>query len=200
MKTKVLLSLLLLSISVTSFCKTWTVVNSGATFSPDSITIMQGDSVQFTLASVHNANEVSLDIWQAGGNTHLTGGFETAFGGGLVLPAQLAVGTHYFVCTPHAAIGMKGVIIVQNATQIAANYLKSDISIYPNPSSDFIKVKSSRNTLGATYVITDQIGRQVLTGKLINENTLVDINQLPSGIYMFQVGQQSNLTFKLVKK
>ena len=115
MKAKIFLSLLLFSISFTGICTTWTITNSGFTFTPATIYIVLGDSVNFVIASVHNAREVSQTTWNSNGTTALTGGFQTAFGGGMVLPAQLAVGTHYYVCTPHASIGMKGTIIVCSA-------------------------------------------------------------------------------------
>lgn len=101
--------------STAAFCTTWTVVNSGFAFSPATLTITDGDIVQFTLASNHNAREVSQTTWNANGNTALSGGFQTAFSGGTVTAAQLTVGTHYYVCSPHAGGGMKATIIVQAA-------------------------------------------------------------------------------------
>lgn len=116
MKTKISLSLLLLSAGLTGFSTTVIVTNQSNSFSPNSVTITLGDSVKFLIASAHDAREVSLTTWSTNGNTALSGGFQTPFGGGLVLPAQLTVGTHYFVCTPHASMGMKGVITVQACT------------------------------------------------------------------------------------
>ncbi len=116
MKTKILLSLLMLSSSLTAFCTVFTINNSGNTFTPANITITFGDTVNFVIAGSHDAREVSQTTYNANGNTALPGGFQTPFGGGMVLPAQLAVGTHYFVCTPHAAFGMKGIITVVSCT------------------------------------------------------------------------------------
>lgn len=110
---KITFLLLLLFTSLAGFSTIWTITNSGNSFTPASITINLGDSVNFVLGTSHNASEVSQTTWNANGNIPLSGGFETAFGGGIVLPAQLGVGTHYYVCTPHASVGMKGVIIVQ---------------------------------------------------------------------------------------
>lgn len=111
---KILLSLLLVSISIAGYSKIWTINNSGSTFSPATITIVYGDTVRFTITVAHDAREVSQTTWNAGGTTALPGGFQTPFGGGLVLPTQLGVGTHYYICTPHVGIGMKGTIIVQS--------------------------------------------------------------------------------------
>ncbi len=112
MKLKSLLALLLITISTSAFCTIWTINTSGFTYTPATTNILFGDTVVFTIGGSHDAREVSLATWTANGNTPLPGGFQTAFGGGIVLPAQLSVGTHYFVCTPHASMGMKGTIIV----------------------------------------------------------------------------------------
>ncbi|HNT19496.1 MAG TPA: T9SS type A sorting domain-containing protein [Saprospiraceae bacterium] len=102
--------------SLPGFCKTWFVTNSGNSFSPATITISPGDSVQFNLAVAHNVREVSQGTWNANGTSSLAGGFQLPFGGGLVLPAQLGAGTHYYVCVPHASQGMKGTIVVQGCS------------------------------------------------------------------------------------
>ena len=114
MKIKIILSLLLLFTSLSAFCTIWTVGNAGATFTPDTITINPGDTVNFILDPSHDALEVSQSTWNLNDNTPLFGGFLTPYGGGLVLPAHLSIGTHYYVCEPHASMGMKAVIIVQS--------------------------------------------------------------------------------------
>lgn len=198
---KITLSLLLFSISMTGFCTTWTIT-AGTTpfvFTPDIITITLGDSVDFVIASNHNAIEVSQTTWDANGITS-DGGFSVPLGGGLVLPAQLTVGTHWYVCSPHAADGMKGVIIVQNATGIVENQLHANFSVYPNPSSDLITIKVNAELLSSIYRITDQLGITVLTGKLTTVNTIININELTVGLYLLQVGEQKKQTFKILKK
>ena len=98
--------------AVSTFSNVTTIVSSGFTFSPSSANISAGDSVLFQLASIHNAVEVSQATWNADGTTPLAGGFSLPHGGGLVLPAQLTPGIHYYVCQPHASMGMKGTITV----------------------------------------------------------------------------------------
>jgi plastocyanin len=135
MKTNLLLVLLILSISFEGFGKKWTVSNSGYSFSPATLTINQGDNVNFNLNSIHNTVEVYQAEWNSNGSSSLSGGFSTSFGGGLVLPTKLTAGTHYYVCTPHASGGMKGKIIVQATTDIDEIQMQPEISVYPNPSN-----------------------------------------------------------------
>ena len=140
MKTKNLLTVLFFLATMTGYSKVWHIVNVGATFSPANITIALGDSVNFDISSPHDGTEVSLATWNANASTPLSGGFKTPVGGGMVLPAQLAIGTHHFVCTPHASMGMKGTIVVQNnATGIKDIETQNAISVFPNPSKGLIK-------------------------------------------------------------
>src|SRR4030042_234297 len=102
--------------ATTAFSTTWTITSSGSAFTPATITITLGDDINFVLAEIHNAREVSQVSWDANNNTPLPGGFNIPYGGGLVPSAQLGIGTHYYVCDPHISIGMKGKIIVQSTT------------------------------------------------------------------------------------
>ncbi|MBK7966307.1 MAG: hypothetical protein IPK10_14175 [Bacteroidetes bacterium] len=72
-----------------------------------------GDTVTFSINGSHDAREVSQTTWNANSSAALLGGFQVPFGGGTLFPAQLGVGTHYYVCTNHISMGMKGTIIVQ---------------------------------------------------------------------------------------
>ena len=85
-----------------------TISNLGNSFSPATLTINLGDTVVFSIAGIHNVVEVSQTTWNANGNTQLPGGFSRGFGGGMVVITT--TGIHYYVCSPHASVGMKGTI------------------------------------------------------------------------------------------
>ena len=90
----------------------WTISNTLNTFNPLVLTITQGDSVNFHLASSQNVVEVSLDTWNAYGR-ELQAGFSLPYGGGTLHPSQLSVGKHYYVSSLHSIVGMKGIIVVK---------------------------------------------------------------------------------------
>ena len=73
-KNLLILSILILNIAISSG-KTWIVTYSGFTFSPSTITINLGDTVNFQLSSIHSALEVSQATYNADENTALKGGF-----------------------------------------------------------------------------------------------------------------------------
>lgn len=199
MKTKILLSFIFIFLYITASTKTWTITNSGFSFSPASLTISNGDSVVFELGTIHNSREVSQATWQENGSTALTGGFELPFGGGLVLPAQLPVGTHYYVCVPHASGGMKGQIIVQNSTGIPEDLLKNNYAIYPNPTSGLINFKAINVFIGSEYIIADQAGRQLLEGRIEQNETRINLESLESGVYFLQLVGIKGQSIRIVK-
>ena len=58
--------------------------------------------------------------------------------------------------------------------------------IYPNPTSNFITIKSDQ-LMNSMFNLFDQQGRKVMNGKLRGKNTEVSIGKLPQGIYTIQV-------------
>ena len=201
MKTKTLLFALLFIATTSVFATTWTVTNSANTFTPATITINLGDDVMFNITNAHDAREVSEATWNVSGNTALSGGFQTPFGGGLVPASQLGVGTHYYVCTPHASIGMLGRIIVQDLTTGIASVGQSlNSSVYPNPTTDFIKVDLSDNSNGVGFEVFNAVGVLIMTGNLSDEVSTIDVRNLPSGTYLMQLKGRQNTRLKFVKQ
>lgn len=199
MKKLITLSVLLFSISLSAYCTTWTVTNAGETFTPATITIILGDDVNFDLQSAHNAREVSQSTWNANGNTPLPGGFETPFGGGLVSSSKLTVGTHWYVCAPHASNGMKGMIIVQAATATNDNQAQINLSAYPNPFSNVLIIEVNKIGLDCQYILSDQLGRQVQHGVLFHDYSVLDMSFLKPGIYLFRITGNKSQSMKLIK-
>jgi plastocyanin len=190
-----LLSFLLSAIVTTGFCTIHTISNSGTTFSPSTITINVGDSIRFTLANNHNAVEVSEATWNSNGSTALPG-FSVPFGGGVVPAADLPVGTHYYVCVPHAAIGMKGKIIVQSVTGVNETLLNPDISIFPNPTKGVILINMINSEPQKNYNLNifDISGANILTTNISNQlSNNVDLSEFPKGVYFIQINNESEL-------
>jgi len=200
MKTKFLLLLLLLPVIVPAYSITWQVTNSGFSFTPATVTIHLGDNVNFTLDANHNAVEVSSATWNANGATS-NGGFSADFGGGLVAASLLTLGTHYYVCQPHASLGMKAKIVVLATTAVAETQMPLNITLAPNPASSFIRITANENNLiGSDYALFDRLGRQMLTGKLTDQVTSVAVDKLSSGLYFMRIVARNTETFKVMIK
>ncbi len=205
------LSLLLICISM-GYAATHTITNSGFAFSPATLTVTAGDTIIFSLAGIHDAVEVSQATWDADGSTALSGGFSVPFGGGSTVLTH--TGIHYYVCQPHASLGMKGSITVNPASATAVregNGIPARFSLsqnYPNPFNP---------TTVITYEIPDKsfvslrlfnlLGQEIAT--LVNEqaqpgkySVTWDGSSQPSGIYFYTMktaGFQETKKLMIVK-
>ncbi len=112
MKKSILLILGLFLAQLTGFAGTVTITNSGNTFTPSTLTVDINDDIFFDISSNHNAVEVSQTTYNANGNTPLPNGFSVPYGGGTIQASTLGAGDHYYVCTPHAGLGMKGTLTI----------------------------------------------------------------------------------------
>lgn len=175
-----------------SFATKHTVTNSGTTFSPSNLTINVNDTVVFSLSSSHDAVEVSKTTYDANGNTS-NNGFKLLLGGGTHV--FKTAGTYYYVCTPHAHLGMKGVITVTGATGVAD--ISGDfqvLNVYPNPSSGFIKVNYLlANKAKVNIQLLDANGRVVKTllskteGAGLHEETISIQGTIKPGVYFINL-------------
>jgi plastocyanin len=174
---------------------THTITNSGFTFSPATITVAPGDTVNFVLASIHNAEEVSQSTWDANGNTS-NGGFQTPFGGGTVVLLQ--PGTYYYVCQTHASMGMKGIINVTSTTDVPPGpggtperfTLQQN---YPNPFNPSTSISFSIPEISyVTIKIYNLIGVEIqtLTERSYNPGNYIvtwNASNNSSGVYFYQL-------------
>lgn len=211
MKKSVLFGVFALLISGFSSGASVTIINSGFTFSPDNITINSGDTVNFQLASMHNAVEVSETTWNSNGNTALPG-FSLPFGGGQV--TGLAAGVHFYVCAPHASLGMKGKITVTSPAginDIAEGRAK--INIYPNPTSGKFTLQFSRSgsQVGSFSGNDQQSGLEIfnILGEKIADmpnfisqaSNEIDLSSVPDGIYFIRINDRKKIyTERLIKQ
>lgn len=166
------------------------VVTSNFKFSPVNVTINQGENVEFTTESFHNAVEVSEATYNATGTTS-NGGF--SIGKGVTQSVTFNIpGTYYYVCTVHPS--MKGTITVNSANGIEKNNIISEISVFPNPTHgdaklEFSVVKAGKVEINLLNVIGKKIENVSSTedlpvGKFVKN---LNISDLPQGIYFVEI-------------
>jgi hypothetical protein len=73
------------------------------------------------------------------------------------------------------------------------------ISIFPNPTTSKITVKSSLELIGKEFTIYDQLGKEVMSGIITSEETEIDLSNLSEGVYLFKAGTEMQETFKIFK-
>jgi hypothetical protein len=85
-------------------------------------------------------------------------------------------------------------------TGINETVREAGFTIYPNPASNMITIKTGNTFPGNSYSITDQAGKLILKGKLTDGITSVDISKLNNGMYFLNIGERSQNTFKIIKQ
>jgi hypothetical protein len=89
-----------------------------------------------------------------------------------------------------------------SAITLGANALEKQvemINVYPNPTADFLTVKSESNTAIDNAVITDTTGKVLLTQN-INTNK-IDVQSLSKGLYLLQLSTgDKKETKKFIKR
>ena len=93
-------------------------------------------------------------------------------------------------------------LICQDITTTGVNDISNDdlFSVFPNPAQHVINVKAETKLLGSVYSIFDNTGKIVLTGKINSTNTIIELDNLSGGIYLFSVGENMKQTFKVIKE
>jgi hypothetical protein len=74
------------------------------------------------------------------------------------------------------------------------------IVMFPNPTTNHISIKVQSIDVGSNYNIYDLQGRIIQSGKLINENTNLDMNNWNRGVYIIVLEGNLHKTFKFTKE
>lgn len=159
------------------------VVASGMSFTPSTLTISMGDTVQWdNISGFHNVN----------GTQATYPSNPVSFGNG---PASApwtyifvfnTIGVYNYNCDVHGT-GMSGTITVQPATTI--NEIKNDklISVFPNPTREYftINLNKSYQTV-SLYNVTGELVKK------FNPSNKYFVNDLSKGIYILSVEIDEN--------
>ena len=172
---KRLSALFLFAASLTAGAQT--ITQTGFAFSPATLTVNAGDDITITVGSPHTCTEVTETTWNANGNTS-NGGFN--FSAGTHTLNLTTPGTYYYVCIPHASMGMKGKIIVNSSTGVAENIPTPTFQVFPNPATTELQVMTAEP--GQVITLIDAQGREALR-QVVNSSDRLDIAGLEPGNY-----------------
>ncbi len=85
---------------------------------------------------------------------------------------------------------------VSGVEQIAS---ASNITVFPNPASDYVICPATRKGEVEEYAILDQLGRTILTGTLSATKEMINLSSLSPGVYQLVLPQR-HFTWKLCKQ
>ena len=162
-------------------------------YDPDTLYIMPGDTVDVIINGYHSVTEIDSIDW-VNNTDNPNGGFDVGFGSSdpntwFVVNTP---GTYYYICEPHAMMGMKGILIVQNPNAVIEQaYFKPE---------NFNAYKLNENSINLMYKDSNQLnvfdinGKQVFQSELdINSEEFTIPNQFKTGTYIFRFSKDNNL-------
>jgi PKD repeat protein/sugar lactone lactonase YvrE len=89
-----------------------------------------------------------------------------------------------------------------NITTVGINNLSldNDLKVFPNPTKNSITITNKTNLISKKYIITNLIGQKVITGKLNLDETIVNLETLQSGVYLFSIDGMNKQSIKVIKE
>ena len=93
---------------------------------------------------------------------------------------------------------------ITNTIQIGTNSMEentnTNFEFYPNPTTHQITINVEKQLLGSVYTIYDYTGKSILTGKILSEQSVIDLGDLSKGIYLLSIGENLERKFKMIKE
>ncbi len=175
---------LVLAVSLAAHAQT--IVQTGFAFEPATLLVDAGQEITITLNAPHTATEVSEATWNANENTP-NGGFN--FSAGTHTLTLDVPGTYYYVCSPHAGMGMKGQIIVIDGSGVTDRNTASVLRFFPNPATHELQVTAT--VAGQVLTLIDAQGRVALRHTTTGADR-VDISALAAGNYNATLSDATN--------
>jgi hypothetical protein len=141
-------------------------------------------------------------IWQAsyGGTNNDGGVIMPTVGGGYIIGGY-SFSNDGDVSGNHGSSDYWVVKLSDNIVNVdRMNLNRKDFSIYPNPAKDKIYIEMQQNLISAEFIIKNVLGQTVITGEIMEKNSVVDISSLTRGIYLLSSGNNLKQTIKLIKQ
>lgn len=138
--------------------------------------------------------------------TNMTGSFNFTIPSGITPTSNLTGNFNYKIVIELSNSSWNWLAGAYPPTQINltaplsnTDFDKKAISVYPNPTNDFININGIENTPISQVIIMDMLGKKVLTTSQLETNK-IDVSNLNSGIYMLLISSgNSQDTIKFIK-
>ncbi|WMX13545.1 MULTISPECIES: T9SS type A sorting domain-containing protein [unclassified Aureispira] len=125
---------------------------------------------------------------------------------GIIDISDLQSDLYYVQVEHYTGIGIQPVVKAAKETNLSTNNaktLKADLvfDVYPNPSQDEITIQSKDFASNSVVTILDLQGHQVQSRTLNNASSVIDISNLPQGVYFIRIEDEYRIGVQqLVKK
>lgn len=181
------------------------VKNSENTWSTYATSLFYVNSSSFTNNAEINAAEYFIDLDPGVGNGNIielssAAQLDEIFE--IDLPNNLAAGDHLIYMRVQNDDGLWSTYAVgeYSATLSSKNNLLQNLKIFPNPTSDYIKVETNNlDNRIENYQIIDQLGRLIKSSKF--DSSLIDFSTFADGIYLLQLkSNKGSASIKIIKQ
>jgi hypothetical protein len=71
------------------------------------------------------------------------------------------------------------------------DFVQMEVSVFPNPTSDYVNV-NSEEFIGGTVMVIDALGKEVLAQRVENSMTVLDVSDLRSGQYQVNLSKENS--------
>ena len=89
---------------------------------------------------------------------------------------------------------------ITSTSGMKEDYELNQIQVYPNPTEGEIQVNFKNDVVGSNFIFMDQIGKEVLKGRVSNEMMTINLDKLTQGVYFLSLENNSQTRVKIVKK
>jgi hypothetical protein len=99
--------------------------------------------------------------------------------------------------------GAEEVTTISTASLSTSEFeLSTNISIYPNPTSYVLNIKTINTSLPDAYAIYNMLGQEIMSSKITNESDLsINTSSLSNGMYFIKIAKESNqISLPFIKK
>ncbi len=162
---------------------TYTVVASDFQFEPSELTVQAGDTVRLTLNAGHGFRQITSTAWDLDEVVPINGpdlGPFPELNTEHYLVLNTAPDTLYYICVPHADMGMKGRIIVQAGSIGMGETGAPSTALFPNPTAGTLWISPMHGSVIAARV-TDGAGR--LMEFPVQRDGRLEVGSLADGAY-----------------
>ena len=161
----------------------------GNDFVDDTIYISPGDTLELD-SPYHSATEIDSIDW-VNNVANYNGGFDV--GQGSASPGYWFVisdpGTYYYICRPHAAMGMKGIIIAQAGLGVEPPLNQDDYQVFQG--ADHIQLQYMDADLVEVYDVQGaKVGKSILEANSTRATISLDLSP---GTYIFRFSKGDEL-------
>jgi plastocyanin len=162
-----------------------TVTASDFVFTPSSLTMQLGDTIQWVWSSgMHTTTSSTIPSGALAWDMPLDAA-NTSY---MYVPA--VVGNYDYFCTPHASLNMDGSFMVVNPTSIPA-VASNPFKLGPNPARDLFRIGSGNPSLRVELV--DFLGKVISLNSIerSSEEQVYSLSGIVPGLYLVRMSTSS---------